>query len=67
MMVEKIKEFREEKGIRQSELALRLGVSQNTVSQWETGMRMPRVDMLRKIAGIFGCTVDELIGQKESC
>ena len=59
--MDKIREFREAKGIRQSELAMRLGVSQNTVSQWETGTRVPRVDMLKKIADLFGCTVDDLL------
>lgn len=59
--MERIKELREAKGIRQAELASSLGVSQNTVSQWETGTRVPRVDMLKKIAILFGCTVDDLL------
>lgn len=63
--MDKIRELREANGIRQSELASCLGVSQNTVSQWETGARIPRVDMLKKIASLFGCTVDELLTQEK--
>ena len=57
----RIKEKREEKGMTQLELTKMINVAQNTVSQWETGEREPRIDMLKRLADIFGCTVDELI------
>jgi len=56
-----IKGKREERGLTQTELAGMVNVGQNTVSQWETGERKPRVDMLMQLAKIFGCTVDELL------
>lgn len=36
-------ELRKKKGISQTELAKQLDVSQNTVSQWETGDRKPDI------------------------
>lgn len=45
----------------QNELAKLLNVKQNTISQWELGIRVPRADFLLKLAEIFNCTVDELL------
>lgn len=50
----------------QAELATNLGVSQNTVSQWETGVRNPNIKLLPRIADILGCTVDELLRKDSS-
>ena len=57
----KLKEKREEQNLTQSGLATQIGVNQNTVSQWETGERIPRADKLVQLAQILGCTVDELL------
>ena len=42
------------------ELAQKLEVEQNTVSQWENGIRLPRSDKLPLLAKLLGCTVDDL-------
>ena len=57
----KVKEIRNKIGLTQGELAVKIGVNQNTVSQWETGERVPRADKLIQLAEILGCTVDELL------
>jgi len=57
-----LKEKRQERGITQNDLAVRVGVKRNTVCQWETGSRQPRVELLPKIAAILECSVDELLG-----
>lgn len=56
-----ILKFRLTRGMSQSELAKQLDVSQNTVSQWETGERKPDIIKLKKLAHILGCTTDELL------
>lgn len=60
-----LKRLRKENGMNQAELAARLGVKQNTVSGWENGVRHPGIQMLIKLAGVFGCTVDELLSDAE--
>lgn len=57
----KLKELRLAKNMNQECLAKQLGIARTTVSMWETGKAMPRVDTLRKLAEIFGCSVDELL------
>ena len=58
--VNKIKEFRKNKRISQSDIAKIMEVTQNTVSQWETGERMPGVVQALRLADILGTTVESL-------
>lgn len=50
----------------QQQLADCIGVEQNTVSQWESGVRNPRIELLPKLAKILNCTVDELLGAEKN-
>lgn len=58
--VTKIKDLRIALGMTQSELAVKMGVSQATVGMWETGDRMPRASKLLKLAEILNCSVSDL-------
>ncbi|MDE6758881.1 MAG: helix-turn-helix domain-containing protein [Clostridia bacterium] len=49
----------------QSQLATMLGVSQNTVSNWECDIRKPDFDMLMKIAETLDVSTDYLLGLKD--
>ena len=53
--------LRKSKGMTQQEVADSLGVSNNTVSGWETGASCPDISMLPAIAELFGVTCDELL------
>lgn len=53
-------ELRQEKGFTQKELGDLLGVTNKAVSKWETGAALPRLDTLRQLADILGCTQEEL-------
>ena len=50
----------------QEQLADKLGVAYQSVSRWENGTTYPDMEFLPVLAGIFGVTVDELIGMEES-
>ena len=50
-------------GITQSEMAERLGVTNKAVSKWETGKSKPTTNTLRKMAALFGISVEELLKQ----
>lgn len=47
-------------GMKQVDLAERVGVTQKAVSYWETDRSDPKCSILPKLAEIFGCTIDEL-------
>ena len=56
-----IQQKRLEMDITQDQLAKKLGVDRTTVTKWETGKSLPRSDVLRKLAGVLGCTIDDLL------
>lgn len=56
----RLKRLRENLSLTQKQLGDMLGVEQNTVSQWETGYRLPRTEKLTQIASALNCKVDDL-------
>ena len=55
-----ITKYRKELGLTQEGLALKLGVTNQAVSKWESGQSCPDISLLPKIADLFGITIDEL-------
>jgi transcriptional regulator with XRE-family HTH domain len=58
-----LKKLRDIWGLSQKELADKLNVKQATVSGWENGTREPDSATMIKLAEIFNCTVDYLLGR----
>lgn len=56
-----IKELREKSKMTQLEFSEKLGVSDKTVSKWETGKGYPDITLLEPIAEVFKISVTELI------
>ena len=56
-----IRELREKNKMTQLQLAERLGVSDKTVSKWETAKGYPDITLLEPIAAVFKISVTELI------
>jgi len=61
----RIKHLRENSGINQIDLAKELNVSNTTLSQYESGKRVPSDDIKIKIATFFKVSVDYLLGQED--
>lgn len=62
---QRIAELRSGRGIKQNELAERLGVSAQAVSKWENDISCPDISVLPQLAEELGVTVDELLTGKE--
>lgn len=54
-------ELRREKGLTQQALGERLGVTNKTISRWETGCYLPDVEMLSLLSKEFGVSINELV------
>ena len=62
-----LKTLRKEKNLTQEQAAEQLGVSNRTVSRWETGTNMPDISLLVEIAELYGVSIPELIdGERKS-
>ena len=61
----RLKELREEQRLSQNGLALKLNVSQSTISAYEVGDRTPDLETLIAIAQFFGVSLDYLAGQSD--
>ena len=61
----RIAKLRKEKGLTQKQLADALGISNKTVSKWETGDGYPDITMIHKLAETFGVTTDYFFSQEE--
>ena len=49
-------------GLTQDALAEQLGITAQAVSKWENDQSCPDITMLPRLAFIFGCTTDQLLG-----
>ncbi len=56
-----IKKIRKDKGLQQKQVAMELGIDQSNYNKIENDKRSPSVEMLNKIAGYFGVTVDDIL------
>ena len=65
MVGKSIKKYREEKKLTQDDLAEKLSVTRQAVSNWECGKTQPDIETLHKISEALEVSVEELIyGEK---
>ncbi len=61
---EKIYEIRKEKGVSQDVLAGKLGVTRQTISNWENNVTAPDISQAKKLSEELGISLNELLGEK---
>lgn len=63
---EKLKELRTNSGLTQKQLAERVGITKSVISFYEQRERTPSPDILIKLAAVFHCSTDYLLGVEKS-
>lgn len=61
-----IRSLREAAGITQKQLAEKMGCVKSNVTNWETGVSLPRTADLPRLAAVLGVTVDELLREPDA-
>ena len=63
MKFENIRNLRIDSGYTQKQIGEYLGISQNTYSQYEIGVLNYPIDVLIKLADLYGVSIDYLLGR----
>ena len=61
-----LKKYRKEKGITQIRLSIESGVSQETISAYESGKAMPSAETLIKMSDFLGVSIDFLLDRTDN-
>ncbi|MCL2375151.1 MAG: helix-turn-helix domain-containing protein [Firmicutes bacterium] len=61
---ENLKKLRIDSGTTQKRLAEKLSVTDRSIRDWENEKTEPSYDTLIRIADIFDCSLDELLGRE---
>lgn len=61
----RLREYRERVGLRQIDVAKRMNVDQAAVSKWESGENRISRKYHKKLAKLYGVTVDELLSEQD--
>ena len=61
-LAERLVELRKKQGYSQQEIADRLSVTRQTISNWECGQGAPALDKAAELAAIYQISLDELAG-----
>ena len=64
-MKNRISELREDRDLRQADIARATGIDQRTISNYETGKSNPDSYALIKLADFFNVSIDFLVGRTE--
>jgi len=61
IVIENLKSLRENAKCTQIEVAVKLGITQGAISQWESGLCNPDYKYLPELARLYNCTLENLI------
>lgn len=62
---EHIKAIREKRGLLQKEVSAELGLDKSVYSKIERGAREVKVEELKKLAGLFDMSIDQIVNYEE--
>ncbi|MCX4289820.1 MAG: helix-turn-helix transcriptional regulator [Duncaniella sp.] len=61
-----LRQKREERRMTQTDLAERIGTTQQNINSYETGYKVPPLRVVVAAADVFRCSTDEMIGRRIS-
>ncbi len=64
-MKTRLRELRRESGLTQLDLQKKTGISQDALSRFETGDRVPPIPILLKLADLYGVSIDYILFRTE--
>ena len=65
ILAQRLRECRKEKGYTQNQVAIYCDITEKTYQNYELMTREPKLEILIKIADLFGTTIDYLVGRTD--
>ena len=65
MNINRLKEIREDKDLKQEEVAKALGITQQQYSEYERGVVLISIEKLDKLADYYDTSIDYLVGRTD--
>ena len=63
--IQRLKEIREDKDLKQSDVAKALGIKQQQYSEYEIGKRLIPINYLSALADFYNTSIDYLLGKTD--
>ncbi len=64
--MENLRKIREKRNINQLKIAMDIGITQESISKYETGNAFPSKDVLIKLADYLNCSIDYLLDRTDN-
>jgi transcriptional regulator with XRE-family HTH domain len=58
----RLRELREERGLTQAQVAEAIGVTESSISFYESGKKQPSLDKIIKLADYYNLSLDKIVG-----
>ncbi len=65
MNINRLKEIREDRDLKQDEVAKALGIKQQQYSEYERGIVLISIEKLNKLADFYDTSIDYLVGRTD--
>lgn len=63
----RLKDLRQKRGLSQTELAAKIGVSQRHIAFIESGQRLPSLKSAHRMASVIGVSIDDIFFSRSNC
>lgn len=64
--MENLRKIREKRNINQLKIAMDIGITQESISKYETGNAFPSKEILIKLADYLNCSIDYLLNRTDN-
>ena len=65
LLPQRLKELRLQHGLTQAQLGEKVGVKQNTFTNWENGKRTPSLEDIVKLSNLLNVSIEYLVGYSD--
>lgn len=65
-MAQRLRECRKEKGYTQNQTAIYADITETAYQNYELMMREPKLEIVMRIADVFGVSIDYLVGRTDT-